>query len=399
MELGWLIYIVDDERGCVVCDGPLPPCPVCSDGQTCALIPATCQQCPMTQCVAITDSNTTDSQGIYSSGLPSAAAGPAVDVGGPGGPSKGAIAGICVAVLVVLIVFGGLVWWMIRRRRALARQMYEKEEAAMMPYLDESSSAGGGGITARRSGAGRTSSRPESSHTLASLASTVLTRASNIIPIAYFPTSLRTRDNNNNNTDAPSTPDSEVPPVPQIPTEHSNNAYSLMTQFFSADELMRSSYSPAAAAAAAAATASDTIGEGATTPLLDRGSVASSASGRDSAAIISSGKRVIISKAEPTRAAVPSIIQLGQQQPTTTTTTTTIITTKPSISDTLVETESEHELSPTTAAPTTTSKRKLKARRPLTQMFIEQRPKSVLAPVTRGYEDRVEEDKGFKSIG
>jgi len=76
-----------------------------------------------------------------------------------------------------------------------------------------------------------------STHTVASIASTVLTRASNIIQIAYIPGVT--------NRSAPSTPGLLVPPVPPIPIALSSNNSSPYEQehFFMPGDLRDSTYS------------------------------------------------------------------------------------------------------------------------------------------------------------
>merc|ERR1711981_1254864 len=76
-----------------------------------------------------------------------------------------------------------------------------------------------------------------STHTVASMASTVLTRASNIIQIAYMPGVT--------NRSAPSTPGLLVPPVPPIPIALSDAGTPRYEQehFFMPGDLRDSTYS------------------------------------------------------------------------------------------------------------------------------------------------------------
>jgi len=108
------------------------------------------------------------------------------------------------------------------------RQQYEQENWAEDP--DES-------LPAEKDFTMRRDARA-STHTVASIASTVLTRASNIIQIAYIPGVT--------NRSAPSTPGLLVPPVPPIPIALSSNGSTPRYEqehFFMPGDLRDSTYS------------------------------------------------------------------------------------------------------------------------------------------------------------
>ncbi|KAJ5293608.1 hypothetical protein PENANT_c002G03353 [Penicillium antarcticum] len=146
-------------KRCKDCGDSSPTCPSCPDGSTCTMTTQTCDQCATTKCI---------STGTGGSQPPS------------GGSDTGAIAGGVIGgvAAIALIVF--LVWWFIIRKKRQERMEAEKN--------NEFSAA-----------------RSERQ----SIASTVLTRASNVIQIAYIPGVT--------NRSPPETPASLVPPVPPLP--------------------------------------------------------------------------------------------------------------------------------------------------------------------------------------
>lgn len=124
-----------------------------------------CDACATTKCIAAPNTNTS----------PPASS---------SGPNVGAIAGGVVGGVVALGVILFLIWWfLVRPRRADAKAEREKSNA----------------FSVQRSARQSTQS----------IASTVLTRASNVIQIAYIPGVT--------NRSPPETPASLVPPVPPLP--------------------------------------------------------------------------------------------------------------------------------------------------------------------------------------
>ncbi|EKV16092.1 Membrane anchor Opy2, N-terminal [Penicillium digitatum] len=144
-------------KRCKQCETTSPACPSCPNGSICTMTAPSCDECATTKCIS-TGSNPADS----------------------GGTDTGAIAGGVIGgvAAIALIVF--LVWWFVIRKKRLGRQEAEKNGSF----------------------AGNRSERQ-------SIASTVLTRASNVIQIAYIPGVT--------NRSPPQTPASLMPPVPPLP--------------------------------------------------------------------------------------------------------------------------------------------------------------------------------------
>ncbi|TVY21735.1 Protein OPY2 [Lachnellula arida] len=196
-------------RRCVVCGPESPSCPTCADGFQCALLPPTCDECQKTQCVAAAAATTTVSSS-KSSGS---------------GPNVGAIAGGVIGGILAIAAVTYLVWRFCIKTK---RQQYEQED-----WIEdqEEQTAAEKEFTMRRDARAST-------HTVASIASTVLTRASNIIQIAYIPGVT--------NRSAPSTPGLLVPPVPPIPIALSSASTTPRYEqehFFMPGDLRDSTYS------------------------------------------------------------------------------------------------------------------------------------------------------------
>ncbi|KAK4861831.1 hypothetical protein LT330_003866 [Penicillium expansum] len=144
-------------KRCKQCGTTSPACPSCPDGSICTMTAPSCDECATTKCVATSTNPPTS-----------------------GGTDTGAIAGGVIGgvAAIALIVF--LIWWFVIRKKRQERQEAEKNGSF----------------------AGARSERQ-------SIASTVLTRASNVIQIAYIPGVT--------NRSPPQTPASLVPPVPPLP--------------------------------------------------------------------------------------------------------------------------------------------------------------------------------------
>jgi hypothetical protein len=127
----------------------------------------------------------------------------------PSGSNAGAIAGGVIGGLAFISIVTFLVWWFLIRKR---RQAQAEEEQEKSSFRQERQS--------RRS--------------MNSIASTVLTRASNIIQIAYIPGVT--------NRSPPDTPGTLVPPVPPLPSAHAS-AYGDDQHFFMPGDLRDSHYS------------------------------------------------------------------------------------------------------------------------------------------------------------
>jgi hypothetical protein len=186
------------KRDCVDCPGTTPSCPSCSGGKVCSLVPQSCDTCAYTTCVA-------------SNNVPSHHSGPNV-----GAIAGGVIGGIFFVGLMVFTFY----WYVIRPRRIKLEEEWEEEDEAEN----------------RKSHFNMARSERGSVHTVHSVANSILSRASNFIPIAYIPGVM-----NRNGTQE------HVPPVPPIPAAHgppvsgqSNNGEAL---FFRPADLRDSTYS------------------------------------------------------------------------------------------------------------------------------------------------------------
>ncbi|CAK7269392.1 overproduction-induced pheromone-resistant [Sporothrix epigloea] len=143
-------------------------------------------------------------------------------------PSTGAIAGGVVGGLAVIAVVTYLVW-----KFCIKAKRHHVSKAEEDGDFDEA-------IEAEQSFNARRDQRA-STHTVHSVASTVLTRASNIIQIAYIPGVM--------NRPSPSSPTALVPPVPPIPiaissaSQPSTPAGTEEQHFFVPGDLRDSTYS------------------------------------------------------------------------------------------------------------------------------------------------------------
>ncbi|RAK72530.1 uncharacterized protein BO72DRAFT_271962 [Aspergillus fijiensis CBS 313.89] len=160
-------------RSCVQCSSSAPACPTCDDGYTCTMVSQSCTQCATTKCVKSPTSGDLGSS----------------NNSGGGGTDAGAIAGGVVGGIAFIAIVTFLVWWFfIRKKRKEQQEASEAEKSSVAADTRQS----------------RKSTN--------SIASTVLTRASNVIQIAYIPGVT--------NRSPPETPGSLVPPVPPLPGAH-----------------------------------------------------------------------------------------------------------------------------------------------------------------------------------
>lgn len=147
----------------------------CADGKICVQTVQSCDSCPSVSCQ-------TD---------PTAPATPSSK------PNVGAIAGGVIGGVVVIAILVFVVWkyCLKGKRRPKSEMEWQEEELEQQEKAEND-------FASRRSARAST-------HTVASMASSVLTRASNIIQIAYIPGVT--------NRSGPGSPDLLVPPVPPIP--------------------------------------------------------------------------------------------------------------------------------------------------------------------------------------
>lgn len=162
-------------RRCASCPSESPPCPSCASDEVCSLIAAGCNSCAMTMCTKT---------GASTSPAPASS-----------GPAAGPIAGGVIGGVAVICLMTFLVWrFCIKKRRERFEDNDWQEE-------EESTEKG-------RDEFGMQRDARASVQSVRSIASTVLTRASNVIQIAYIPGVT--------NRSVDSTPDL-IPPVPPIP--------------------------------------------------------------------------------------------------------------------------------------------------------------------------------------
>ena len=194
------------KRGCVECPDTAPSCPVCPSGYACQAIVRSCDTCQSTTCAA---------------SITPASASPTPTPSSSSSPNIGAIAGGVVGGIVAII----LGTYLVRRLRIKNKRRQE----TWVKFQNEPSPQ-------EKEFAARRDVRA-STHTMHSIASTVLTRASNIIQIAYIPGVT--------NRSTPSTPGLLVPPVPPIPialASPSSRTYEDQ-HFFMPGDLRDSTYS------------------------------------------------------------------------------------------------------------------------------------------------------------
>ncbi|KAL2867317.1 uncharacterized protein BJX67DRAFT_83041 [Aspergillus lucknowensis] len=146
----------------------MPPCPACPPGTRCTMSAQSCTQCASMECVKVS-SGSSESQ----------------DSSSGGGTNVGAIAGGVIGGVVVVGIVTFLIWWFIIRKKRNQQRASESEKASS--YVADPAN--------------------QSRKSTHSIASTVLTRASNVIQIAYIPGVT--------NRSPPDTP--LVPPVPPLP--------------------------------------------------------------------------------------------------------------------------------------------------------------------------------------
>jgi len=185
-------------RRCVQCPTEPPSCPACGQGESCSLKAQSCDACASTTCVKI-------------GSLPGQVA-----------PKKstpvGAIVGGVIGGLALVAILSYIVYrfYFRKKRRADTWNPPEKRDQSTLHRADRQST--------------------RSAH---SIASTVLTRASNVIQIAYIP-GVTVRS-------PPESPALLVPPVPAIPGGSWNNSAAstphLEEHFFMPSDLRDSTWS------------------------------------------------------------------------------------------------------------------------------------------------------------
>ncbi|KAH7412204.1 hypothetical protein DE146DRAFT_273394 [Phaeosphaeria sp. MPI-PUGE-AT-0046c] len=166
-------------KRCLQCDNTRLSCDgvVCPTNQVCIQTSQTCEQCASTMCDI--DPN------------------PDPVFEAPKKPNVGAIAGGVIGGIIAIAILTFIVWkyCLKGKRRPYSEADFEEMDLQEQEKVEND-------FASRRSARAST-------HTVASVASSVLTRASNIIQIAYIPGVT--------NRSGPGSPDLLVPPVPPIP--------------------------------------------------------------------------------------------------------------------------------------------------------------------------------------
>lgn len=188
-------------------DCQVPPCGKCASNQYCTLSVQTCDACPKATCA--------DVQGTSSSNSSS-------DGGDSSSPSVGPIVGGVFGGLAAAGIIGFLLYRTFVKKK-------KQERISMAATAAE-----------KENDFGMLKSARASTHTVASIASTVRTRASNVIQIAYIPGVT--------NRSGPPTPSHLVPPIPPLPMMGGSPTTSQYPRSplaggfqFSADDILRGS--------------------------------------------------------------------------------------------------------------------------------------------------------------
>ncbi|KAK8207908.1 overproduction-induced pheromone-resistant [Zalaria obscura] len=189
-------------KRCVQCPDTQPSCPSCPSGQVCSLVPQSCTACASTTCVKS-----------------------AVGGSSSSGPNVGAIAGGVVGGVIFIAICTFLIWWFLikPRRDAWVEDPWEEDDVAAQKHQSQFNAA----RDARAS-----------VHTVNSVATSFMSRASNIIPIAFIP-GVTNRDGTP--LDAPPVPPIPAARAPNTNTYNSNNHEGAI--FFGANDIRDSSYS------------------------------------------------------------------------------------------------------------------------------------------------------------
>ncbi|KAL2110592.1 hypothetical protein VUR80DRAFT_966 [Thermomyces stellatus] len=205
----------DDDETCVKCEGGRLTCDdSCKEdeGYVCKQVVSVdnCRECPSTKCVKQSSGSSTGSSGNDASSS---------------GPNTGVIVGAVIGGVVGIAAITFLIW------RFCIKNKRHPSEAATYDDVTEQKLEAERDFNTRRD-------QRSSMHTIHSIASTVLTRASNIIQIAYIPGVT--------NRATPTSPNVLVPPVPPIPVSvaDTNSRANYEDQhFFMPGDLRDSTYS------------------------------------------------------------------------------------------------------------------------------------------------------------
>ncbi|KAG6006370.1 hypothetical protein E4U21_007101 [Claviceps maximensis] len=189
-EVNDILKSLTRREDCVKCDDSSKlTCPACGPSESCQFtVPLNCKQCAKSFCTK------EDASPLV----------PSSDNGGSSGPNVGGIAGGVVGAIIAIAMITYLIWrFVIKPKRAAdSDQSVYETESNLARHVEKDDAS--------------RMTRRSSTHTVHSIASTVLTRASNIIQIAYIPGVT--------NRASPTSPSVLVPPVPPIPMRHSESS-------------------------------------------------------------------------------------------------------------------------------------------------------------------------------
>ncbi|KAF2653600.1 hypothetical protein K491DRAFT_602487 [Lophiostoma macrostomum CBS 122681] len=175
-------------KRCVKCPAETPSCESiepCAANEICVMSPPDCNSCAKVTCAANPAGSSTQASK---------------------GPNVGAIAGGVLGGVAFVAIAVFLIWKFCLKGR---RRQYEEGDWQEVDMATQEKA--NDDFVSRRS-------TRASTHTVASMASSVLTRASNIIQIAYIPGVT--------NRSGPGSPDLLVPPVPPIPAMSPSSGFS-----------------------------------------------------------------------------------------------------------------------------------------------------------------------------
>lgn len=189
-------------KRCIECDetSAKPSCNglICEKEEQCVLFTRGCDNCAFVKCIKLPSNPTIGNTSNHK------------------GPNPGAIAGGVVGGVVFIAILVFVVWkfCLKGRRQQHEEGQWQEVDVTAQEKVDND-------FVSRRS-------TRASTHTVASMASSVLTRASNIIQIAYIPGVT--------NRSGPGSPDLLVPPVPPIPAMSPTSASGFSTPYATSEQ-------------------------------------------------------------------------------------------------------------------------------------------------------------------
>jgi hypothetical protein len=187
-------------KRCVECDSVVTAtCPTCKTGEICVLTAQSCQTCPVYQCQSISNSPAVESN-PQATAAATAHKSPAPQIAG------GIVGGILVISIITYVIWK----FVLKGKRRESVMDWDQADYQMEK---PGSLAPPGSLGDARSRA--------STHTVTSMASTVLTRASNVIQIAYIP-GVQNRQSQGTSAHSPNSIIPPMPPIP-IPTNGTNS--------------------------------------------------------------------------------------------------------------------------------------------------------------------------------